>query len=268
MKNRILPFIAVACSLSLTQTVASLVVIVDTFSGPLTSDIEGRVPDTVQSFGDAWSRSNADSARTEVGGGILYMSETQKGFSKAALEFDRSIGLVASNPYTLSFSIAFNPGTDTSVQWYGGFGNAGDAGGTFTDFAGGPMFNLTGDTTGTSFTLRAGISPFASSITTTLSRANTSIPYTADLAIQVDPLAATDNVEYFVNGGSLGTISYSGNIGGIWFKTDSWDNTTTTGIRISNFQLTAVPEPSSLGLLLGLGILVVLGFSPRVRVKA
>jgi hypothetical protein len=272
MKNHHPLILAIVCAVPLAQTDASVLIIEDKFSGSLTSDIEGRIPDTVQSVGDAWSRDNADSSRTEVGGGILYMSETTKGFSKAALEFDRTIGLVASNPYTLSFSIAFNPGTDTNVTWYGGFGNSPGNGGTFSDNIGSLSFRIGGiDTTGTSFALGAGFwtgaFAFTNSFTPTISRATTSDLYSVDLAIRVDPLAISNNVEYFVNGASLGTITYSGTIGGLWFKTDSWDNTTATGMRMSNFQLTAIPEPS-LGLLLGVGMFMLLGVVRRVRGKA
>ena len=238
---------------------AQTVIIRDTFNPPatVTNDINGRVPDVVQKAGDAWSRSNADTARTQVGGGTLYMTEGQKGFSKAALEFDRTLGLVATNPYTLSMSLAFNPGTDNNLTWYGGFGNATGDGGAFTDNNGSVMFRVTGDTTGTSFNLEAGrwtgVFSFVSSFTEVISRPTTSDLYSFDIAIRVDPLAASDNIEYFVNSVSLGTITYTGNIGGIWMKTDGWDAATTTGMRITNFELTAVPEPST-WLLLGLGL--------------
>lgn len=205
-------------------------------------------------------------ARTEVGGGILYMSESQKGFSKAALEFDRTLGLVATNTYTLSMTLTFNPGTDTAVMWYGGFGNAVGDGGTHVDEQGSLMFRVNGDTTGTSFSLQAGVKipwSFSPSFTSTITRPNTSTAYSFDIAISVDPLAPTDNVEYFVNSVSLGTITYAGNIGGIWMKTDSWDNTTATGMRITNFQLTVIPEPST-WLIWGLGLVACLWLRRRV----
>ncbi len=251
---------------------AQVVVIQDTFTPPVTvtNDINGRVPDVVQKAGDAWGRDNADTARTQVGGGTLYMTEGQKGFSKAALEFDRTLGLVATNPYTLSMSLAFNPGTDTNVLWYGGFGNATGDGGTFNDNNGSVMFRVTGDTTGTSFNLQAGrwtgAFTFVSSFTEVISRPTTSDLYSFDIAIRVDPLAASDNIEYFVNSVSLGTITYTGNIGGIWMKTDDWNATTTTGMRITNFELTAVPEPST-WLLLGGGLMVLAILRSRRKSK-
>lgn len=109
------------------------------------------------------------------------------------------------------------------------------------------MFNWDyyGTTGSPTLTLNAGVGYQATEFSTTLVN---SPNFTTNLAISINPNLATNNVQYFVNGTLLGTDTYNGVIGGLWFKGDFEDNAG-DGYTISNLMVaTATPEPASLGL--------------------
>lgn len=224
--------------------------------------LQNRPVETPQTPGDKWDISNSNDNNLVVSNGELEVGPNG-GFAKAIAPFDASS---ITTPYTLSFTLSFNPGTNASTVFYGGFGNgAGNgAGSSFYDGSGAAMFGDYDNSTGTSFTLYAGNGP-TTTLSTTISRASTAVDYTMNLAITIDP--TTDTNSFSVNGTQLGTTSYSGQVGGLWFKEDQGGSTTFTGFDVSNLSVTTTtPEPASYALLAG-GLLA-LGAMLRLRRRA
>ena len=221
--------------------------------------LQNRPVEVPQTAGDEWNIANSSDSNLVVSNGELEIGPNG-GFAKAIAPFDASSITV---PYTLSYTLSFNPGTNTTTTFYGGFGNGTGNGATFSDYSGAAMFGDYQDSTGTSFTLSAGNGP-TTTLSTTITRASTSVDYTMNLSININP--TTDVTTFYVNGNSIGTTTYSGQVGGLWFKEDQGGSTTFTGFDISNLQVTTTPEPSTYALM-AVGLLA-LGALLRLRRRA
>lgn len=76
---------------------------------------------------------------------------------------------------------------------------------------------------------------------------------TRDLAVKLDTTGALWNLEYFINGNSVRTVSGVSPMTVSQIRIEQiGDATLTGGSRVSSFSLSAVPEPGSLALVSGL----------------
>ena len=219
----------------------------DDFTSNVNRTLNGRPVETPQTPGDTYNISNSSNSNVYVTAGDLDVAVTG-GFAKVAAPLNTST-LV--DPYTLSYDLSFNPGAGNSgFTYYGGFGNGTGDGSSFSDYQGALMFNIETDTTGKSFTLYAGNGAFSTTLSTTVSRANTSTPY--DLALSITYNPTTHVAEFDVNNVSIGTTTYTGQVGGLWFKGDYVNDVTGySGLNTSYITVTEnIPEPSTYALML------------------
>ena len=207
----------------------------------------------------------SDGGSTIVSGGTVNIGGG--GYSKYAIAFDDSEGDTAGGVFSLSFDWAIDGSalTDTSQEFYAGFGTSPGNGGSsqnnvdgngFIDnkisygfrFSGVDFSNATG---GTSITVRAGDGPGTTALndfSTSITRASATDFWRATFRIDVD--VDGNSISYFVNGVSLGTTEATvTDIGGVWFKMDQGDSN--AYFKIDNVSV-VVPEPGNYALIAGM----------------
>ncbi|MDX2109461.1 MAG: PEP-CTERM sorting domain-containing protein [Verrucomicrobiota bacterium] len=214
------------------------VIISDTFT-TTPGALSGRAPETAQTIGDLWAIDNSDTGNLTVANGTMNLG-VNGSYSKAILPFN---DVSVTDTFTLSFDISFTPVSAAPV-FYAGFGNAAGNGSAFSDNSLGLGFQGSFNNTDTSVTINAlsgetrGWGTIYAS--TSLTRATTSDAYVANLKVTYNPV--TDQAEFFVNGLSIVSGTYTDELGGLWFKTDHMD--ANAPVMVDNLTLTTVPEPS------------------------
>jgi|GEM_PF-2124504 hypothetical protein len=199
----------------------------------------------------------------------LSVGNTTATFGKAAAGFDDALLAPGTTSFTMTTSWSIDDATwvDTGSNIYFGFGNAsGDGRGTgqvtpptngFYDNQLAFGFKLSGDFTGTSATIKAGVGSNPSDYSASFTRSSDSVDWAGDFQITYDILTSMAYLSFKNTGNGetaftqLAAVSYTGDIGGLWFKADSLPNSAHAGFLFDDITVTAVPESSSSALIAG-----------------
>lgn len=237
-------------ALCATAQAATTTVFHETFTGTDGTDINNWAVETPQTAGEVWK----DQATVKISNNQMELSQGGT-FGKAWAPFydERLAPGTTSFTFSYDFSVIGSTWTDTGSSFYGGIGN-GD-GSELLDRQLGIGFYLTGDfADDTSVTLRAGNdgNPNAfDDVVTTLTRADANADWAADFSFTYT--IATGAIDYSVNDTVIGTGTYTGAIGGVWFKAEGVSNVAPhPGYLIDDVLLTAVPEPGAYALIAGM----------------
>jgi hypothetical protein len=198
----------------------------------------------------------------------LSVGNTTATYGKAAAGFDDALLAPGATSFTMTTSWNLDDTTwvDTNSYVYFGIGNApGDGRGTgqvdppengyyANQLAFG--FRLQGDFTGTSATIKAGVGADPSDYSAAFTRSSDSVDWAGDFQITYDILTSIAYLSFKNTGNGeteftqLAAVSYTGDIGGLWWKADSVN--TGFGYLFDDIMVTAVPEPSSYALIAGM----------------
>jgi hypothetical protein len=199
----------------------------------------------------------------------LSVGNTTATFGKAAAGFDDALLAPGTTRFTMttSWNIDDTTWVDTGSNIYFGFGNAsgdgrGDGQATsptngFYDNQLAFGFKLVGDFTGTSATIKAGLGNNPSDYSATFERSSDSVDWAGDFQITYDMPTSMAYLSFKNTGNGettftqLAAVSYTGDIGGIWFKADSLSTAAHAGFLFDDIMVTAVPESASYALIAG-----------------
>lgn len=241
-------------------SLSAVTVLQEDFTGTA-GDLNGRdVSPTPQIVDNDWWAQTSSSKQT---GTQMELDGSSSTFAKAGVGFDDS--LLAANTETITYSVDFSTTAafaDSANNVYFGVGNSsGDGGnsGHNNDGADGKYTNntlafgfyLNGDfrSTSDSVSLRAGTNgnPTGFTVRDDFDRTDTIWSATFSMTYTL----ATDTVVYYIDGDNVGSETYSGNIGGLWWKADNMSGD--DGFLFDNLVITTtVPESSSYALIAGL----------------
>jgi hypothetical protein len=226
----------------------------ETFTATDDTDLSNLpVTPSPQTPGDQWKREST----VKINNNQMEISQSGT-FGKAWAPFDDALLPVGTQTYTFSYDFAVIDSTwgdSGSSTFYGGLGNG--SGTEFVDFQLGIGFHISGNfADDLTVQLRAGAGGAASGfddVITTISRASDSTDWAASLSFTYT--VATGAIDYYLDGNptAIGSGTYNGDIGGIWFKADSLPNTAHAGFLVDDVLLTnTVPESSSYALITGM----------------
>lgn len=235
-------------------------------------NLNGRdVSPTPQFVDNDWWAQTGSSKQT---GTQMELDGSTGTFAKAGVGFDDS--LLATNTQTITYSVDFSTTAsyaDTDSNIYFGVGNSSGDGGTAghytsaSDDGSGKYrnstlafgFHMSGNFTSGSnaVSLRAGTdgNPTGFTVRDDFDRTDTIWSSTFSMTYTL----ATDTVVYYIDGNDIGSDTYTGDIGGLWWKADNMrykiDDTNygDDGFLFDNLMITTtVPEPGTYALIAGM----------------